>query len=91
MRRPSEKGDQKEKEELQLEDLSGDEGDGEADKDEVMVENKGGRLDDDEDQWGSNLQQKLKPPKVPHKKKTICGYTKRDEPIRSRTTERKSR
>ena len=71
MRRPSEKGDQKEKEELQLEDLSWDEGD-------VMVENEDSWIDDDEDQGGSNLQQKLKPPKVPHKKIKLSVDTQKE-------------
>ena len=74
MRRPSEKGDQKEKEELQLEDLSGDEGDGEADKDEIMVKNEDSWIDDDEDQRGSNLQ----PPKVPHKKIKLSVDTQKE-------------
>ena len=78
MRRPSEKGDQKEREELQLEDLPGDEGDFESDKDEVMVENEGSLIDDDEDQGGSHLQILKPPPKVPHKKIKLSVDTQKE-------------
>ena len=88
MRRQSEKADQKENEQMQLEDLTWDHSDDESDKDEAMEENKGSLTltdDDDEDK------RERQPPKVPHKKIKLSVYTQRDEPIRSRTTESKSR
>ena len=74
MRRSSEKADQKENEQIQLEDLTWDHGDDESDKDEAMEENKGSLTltDDDEDE------RERQPPKVPHKKIKLSVYTQKE-------------
>ena len=74
MRRSSEKADQKENEQIQLEDLTWDHGDDESNKDEAMEENKGSLTltDDDEDE------RERQPPKVPHKKIKLSVYTQKE-------------
>ena len=82
MRRPSEKGGEKEEELGKTKDLSEDKGEYGEDEDEVMVENdllEGSLVDNDEDQGGGHLQKpRPKKPKVPHKKIKIFVDTQKE-------------